>query len=67
MLAEGLCGFTQLMYVRDEHVAVIASEAEQPHCATMHTFAQQLYSTRAIADIHASTGRAATHLEKQLT
>lgn len=67
MLAEGLCGFTQLMYIRDEHVAVIASEVEQPHCATVHTFAQQLYSTRAIADIHASTGRAARHLEKQLT
>lgn len=60
-------GFTQLMCTHNEHTAVISSELAQAHCARVHTFAEQLYSMCAIADICASTVKAARHLEKQLT
>lgn len=63
MLAEGLCGFTQLMCICDKHAAVVSSELAQAHCARVHTFAEQLYSMCAMADIHTSTVTAARHLE----
>lgn len=67
MLDEGLCGgFSQLMCLRDEQAAVILSELVQAHHAHVQTFAEQLYSMCTMADVLASTVKAARHLEKQL-
>lgn len=66
MLVEGLCDFSQLMCLRDEHAAAILSELAQAHCAHLQTLAEQLCGMCAMADIRASTVKAARHLEKPL-